>query len=78
MRPSLREVVKFFGIDVRELLRLKLSLKEFNGAGGAFRSVGPAAEYDNHMIQVFSWGIMKGQMLHFLDRILVSSVIWLE
>ena len=78
MRPTKREVEKLFGIEVRKLLRLKLSFKEFNCAGGAFRSVGPAAEYDNHMIQVFCWGIMKGQMLHFLDRILVSSVIWLE
>ena len=78
MGPSLGEIIKFLRIYIRELLGLKLSLKEFDCAGGAFGRVGPAAEYDNHMIQVFSWGIMEGQMLHFLDRILVSSVIWLE
>ena len=78
MRSSLREIIKFLRIDIRELLRLELSLKEFHCAGGAFGRVGPATEYDYHVIQFLIWGIVDGQMLHLLDRILFSCLIWLR
>ncbi len=78
MRPSLGEIIKLLRVDIRELLGLKLSLKEFHCAGGAFGRVGPTAEYDYHVIQVLIWGIVDGQMLHLLDCILFSSVIWLD